>query len=163
MVGQVNVTYHETLTDAQLGFTDIPNYAAYYNIDAWNQIIYVRVENITTGCFDTTTLELIVNPTPQINFTPEDIEVCDDDYDGFRQMDLTLHIPEILGSVPLANVQVSFYHSQAEAAAEVNQIVNNSAYTNLSNPETIWVRVEYPETNCATIVSFDIIILLYPS
>jgi gliding motility-associated-like protein len=158
LVGQVNVTYHETLTDAQLGITDIPDYAAYYNIDPWSQIIFVRVENITTGCFDTTTLELIVNPTPQINFTPDDMQVCDDNYNGFRQVDLTTHIPEILGSVPLADVQVTFYHSEAEAEAEVNMIVNDIAYTNTSNPETIWVRVEYPLTNCATIVSFDLVI-----
>jgi gliding motility-associated-like protein len=158
LVGQVNVTYHETLTDAQLGITDIPDYAAYYNIDPWSQIIFVRVENITTGCFDTTTLELIVNPTPQINFTPDDMEVCDDNYNGFRQVDLTTHIPEILAGVPLANVQVTFYHSEAEAQAEVNMIVNDIAYTNTSNPETIWVRVEYPLTNCATIVSFDLVI-----
>jgi gliding motility-associated-like protein len=158
LVGQVNVTYHETLTDAQLGITDIPDYSAYYNIDPWSQIIFVRVENITTGCFDTTTLELIVNPTPQINFTPDDMQVCDDNYNGFRQVDLTTHIPEILGGVPLANVQVTFYHSQAEAQAEVNMIVNDIAYTNTSNPETIWVRVEYPLTDCATIVSFDLVI-----
>jgi hypothetical protein len=86
------------------------------------------------------------------------LEVCDDNYDGFRQVDLTTHYAEILGSVPLADVQISFYHSEAEAEAEVNMIVNDIAYTNTSNPETIWVRVEYPLTNCATIVSFDLVI-----
>jgi gliding motility-associated-like protein len=158
LVGTVAITYHETLTDAQQGITDIPNYAAYSNITPGSQIIFVRMENMLTGCFDITTLQLIVNPTPQINFNPADFEVCDDNYDGFRQVDLTTHYAEILGSVPLADVQISFYHSEAEAEAEVNMIVNDIAYTNTSNPETIWVRVEYPLTNCATIVSFDLVI-----
>jgi gliding motility-associated-like protein len=158
LVGQVSITYHETLTDAQQGITDIPNYAAYSNIISGTQFIYVRMENVLTGCFDITTLQLIVNPTPQINFNPDNLEVCDDNYDGFRQVDLTTHYLEILGGVPLADVQLTFYHSQAEAEVEVNMIVNDIAYTNTSNPETIWVRVEYPLTNCATIVSFDLVI-----
>jgi len=163
LIGTVNVTYYETQTDAELGTTPIPTTNNYQNIDAWSQTIYVRVETITTGCFDTVPLELIVHPTPQINFTPDDVILCDDSTpDGFTQVDLEQTIPNILGGVPLGDVQVSFYHTQIDAQTELNPIVNATAYTNTVNPETIWVRVEYPLTNCASVVSFDIIVNALP-
>ena len=60
----------------------------YTNIEEDDQIIYVRLENDETGCVSTNSLELIVNPIPEI--TPTILEVCDANYDGVTTIDLTL-------------------------------------------------------------------------
>ncbi len=69
----VTVSYYETQTDADLDNNAIIDDQEaipglqYANIDSWTQIIYARATNTTTGCYDTVTLILQVNPTPQIN------------------------------------------------------------------------------------------------
>ncbi|HRG18952.1 MAG TPA: lamin tail domain-containing protein, partial [Flavobacterium lutivivi] len=60
-----NVTFHETLTDATVDGTVIPNASAYFNINPWLQTIYVRVESLTTSCFEIVSLTLQVHPTPE--------------------------------------------------------------------------------------------------
>ena len=60
----------------------------YLNTTADGQTIYVRLVDDTTACYATTTLELQVNPIPEV-FTPPVYEVCDDDYDGVGTFDLT--------------------------------------------------------------------------
>jgi len=162
----VSVTYHETLTDAELDDNAIADAEIttpgwqYANIDVWTQIIYARIEtNATTGCYDTVALTLQVNPTPQINFVPDDLEVCDDSFpDGLVTVDLTQQEPNILGGVPSDDVVISYYHNQDDAWAEEFPIFTPEAYINSVNPETIWVRVEYEATNCASVVHFDIIV-----
>ena len=50
--------------------------------------MHVRLEDNETGCAATTTLELIVNPIPEI-ITPPILEVCDANYDGITTIDLS--------------------------------------------------------------------------
>ncbi|MGV9005031.1 Ig-like domain-containing protein, partial [Flavobacterium sp.] len=66
-----NVTYHETITDATINGTSIPNPASYFSINPWTQTIYIRVESTTTSCFEIVELQLIVNPTPEAT-VPDD-------------------------------------------------------------------------------------------
>jgi gliding motility-associated-like protein len=66
---QFVVTYHEDQEDADLGEDAIDtNYVAFNE-----QIIYVRIENISTGCYDTTQFMTIVRPLPIIDI--EDVVV----------------------------------------------------------------------------------------
>jgi len=165
--GGVTVTYHETQTDADLGENIIQDAQGdvlglqYANIgDGWTQTIYARVENTTTGCHDTVALNLQVNPTPQINFVPDDLEVCDDSVaDGLVVVDLTQQEENILGGLT-DTVAITYYHNESDAWAETDAIPPDFAlaYTNSINPETIWVRVAYEDTNCASVVHFDIIV-----
>ncbi|MCA0350330.1 MAG: gliding motility-associated C-terminal domain-containing protein, partial [Bacteroidetes bacterium] len=71
-----NVTYHETLTDATINGTTIPNPTAYFSINPWTQTIYIRVESTTSTCFEIVNLQLIVNPTPEAT-VPADLHECD--------------------------------------------------------------------------------------
>ncbi|MGL2967593.1 hypothetical protein ACSVH6_13375, partial [Flavobacterium sp. XGLA_31] len=59
------VSFHETLTDANVDGTSIPTPANYFTINPWSQIIYVRVESTTTDCFEVVQLQIIANPTPE--------------------------------------------------------------------------------------------------
>ncbi|MBT7881798.1 MAG: hypothetical protein HN624_05075, partial [Flavobacteriaceae bacterium] len=75
----ISVSYYELQEDAESG--DNPITDPYLNTTADGQIVYVRLEDDATACYATTTLELIVNPIPEV-ITPPVVEVCDDDYDG---------------------------------------------------------------------------------
>ncbi|WP_333666788.1 Ig-like domain-containing protein, partial [Flavobacterium sp.] len=71
-----NVTFHETLTDATVDGSPIPNPNNYFSILPWTQPIYVRVESLTTSCFEVVQLLLIANSTPVV-LPPSDYVKCD--------------------------------------------------------------------------------------
>ena len=83
------ISYHETQADAENNLNAIAS--PYYNIVAYQQPIYVRVEDttITTDCFSYIELLIVVNDVPQIATDPDPLEVCDDNDDGFALFDLS--------------------------------------------------------------------------
>jgi gliding motility-associated-like protein len=152
----VTVTYHETQTDAITGAN--PLTSPYSNINPWTQPIYVRVFYTLTGCPNYTTLQLIVNPTPEA-ITPPDYHTCDDNYDGIAIFDLTTRINQVLGSINPATHAVTFYTSLINAQAPLNAIVNITNYQNTApNTQTIWVRVENIATHCFDIVTLQLVV-----
>ena len=60
----VNVTYHTSQNDANLGQNGITT------INTGNRIIYVRLTMAASGCFLTTTFNLVVNPVQTITTQP---------------------------------------------------------------------------------------------
>ncbi len=100
-LGNLQVSYHYLLEDAQNGVN--PLASPYLNDVPFNQIVFVRLIDQTTGCYGTTTLELIVLDSPQI-IQPSDLEQCDDDGDGVGEFDLTqseLELIKRFGSITL--------------------------------------------------------------
>jgi len=69
--GLFTVSYHVSIEDAQNDVNSLPTLYSAFN----GQIIHVRVENNTTGCFATTNFSTIVYPLPEINL-PDDITLC---------------------------------------------------------------------------------------
>ncbi|WP_165357715.1 hypothetical protein, partial [Flavobacterium beibuense] len=97
----LSVTFHETAIDAEEGINAIPNTNNYTNTNAYNQTLYVRVENTVTGCYTATAyaLNLIVVDTPQIDADLQDITLCDtdnNDQDALAAVDLTVQDSYIL-------------------------------------------------------------------
>jgi hypothetical protein len=121
----------------------------------FQQIVFVRLFDQSTGCFSITTLELIVHLSPE-TITVSDLTVVDDDGDGFTTFDLTSKIPEILNGQ--TGMDINFYESQADADANVNVIANPTTYFNSSNPQTIYYRMEDIINSCsAAINSFNLV------
>jgi gliding motility-associated-like protein len=157
------VTYHLTLADAQNGVGAL---TSPYNNISNPQTIYVRVEDVdavgsSSGCFATTSFDLIISgPTPTA--TSVDMELCDDiSRDGFESFTLTDNNANILDGQDDTQFIVSYYASEADANAGINPLT--SPYTNLSNPQTIWARVESNVAfDCYSVVDFDLIVLDVP-
>ncbi|MDH7913281.1 choice-of-anchor L domain-containing protein, partial [Winogradskyella sp. SYSU M77433] len=108
------VSYHANPGDAETGDAPLPS--NFTNTDPDAQEIYVRIENATTGCYATTTLQLIVNPIPTtVTVTP--YELCDYDNPGdeIELFDLPTKDAEILNGQ--VNVTVAYYESQADVDA----------------------------------------------
>ena len=154
------LSYHETLTNAENGIE--PIISPYYNIVPDSQIIFVRAENTITGCFSIVEQELVTLPSPELPLIIEDIIVCDDDYDGTAIFDLTQRDEDILGEQSSTDFALSYHETLIDAEIGQNPIVNTTSYQNLSNPQTIYVRLEDLNNNCVSIGEFNLIVALPP-
>jgi len=149
----VTATYHESFTDAENGTGVIAIPSAYSNTST-PQTIYVRVTNDTTGCFVIVDFDLIVNPLPNVIAVTNFIE-CEDNTDGFFDFDLDSKTLEVLNGQDPGIFAVTYYESQADADASINALT--SPYTNLTNPQEIFVTITNTVTGCdVAVVSFFI-------
>ena len=151
------VSYFETDADAQNDTSPINPANAFTNTSN-GQVIYVRVNDTTTGCFGFTTLILNVLPNPtSLNDAP-DLVFCDDTNPGDNQevFDLTVNEAYIINGE--LDVTATYFETASDAQANINVISNATTYTNLSSPQTIYVRITNDITGCFTIVDFDIIV-----
>jgi len=147
------VSYHYVLQDAENGIN--PLASPYYNDVPFAQIVYARVENIDSGCFAIIPMELIVESTPEAE-NILDLEAVDVDGDGFVFFDLTSKIPEILNGQ--TDVNVTFYETEADANNNVTIIANPENYMNITNPQTIYTRLENTES-CFAVGEFDLVLV----
>ena len=153
---QFDVTFHLTAQDAQLKINRIVNTTTYQNRDVNNnainpQTIYTNIENSETGCFigGVQSFELIVQKgaiavTPAAPFI-----ICDNTppSDGFAEFDLDdvtnqqvsdLRAEILAGQDPLV-YGITFHVTLEEAEAGTNPMA--FPYTNIINPQRIYVRV----------------------
>jgi gliding motility-associated-like protein len=152
------VSYYETLSDAEAGINVLPTL---YTNTSNPQTIYVRVEDIGTGCYATTLLDLVVQQAPVANI-PAPFTYCDPDNDGFGEFVLTDLDNEITGGV--AGVSVSYHDTFANADTNAAAIDTSIPYSNIViNTQVVYARVESTTiaTNCASIVPVELIV--YPS
>ena len=148
-----SVSYYIDLNDAE---NDVNPLSIPYTNTANGQIIFARVEDINTGCYNTTMLELVVEQAPTAN-TPTPLEYCDEDSDGFGIFDLTSKDLEITGGDP--TLSVSYHDTMANALNNVDALV--SPYNNImANTQTVYVRVESTTiaTDCETIVELNLVV-----
>lgn len=142
------ISYHLTLKDAEENTNAILNPSTYTNVESPEQIIYVRVTNDVTGCYSIVELLLIVNPLPVLDIEISDYIICEVETDERAVFDLTTKIPEILNGQSPMIYDVKFYEDEADAYNGVNAIVNPDNFTNTSNPQEIFVRIENGSTEC---------------
>ena len=154
------VTYYETLSDAENALNALDS--LYDNIVPNNQTLFVRAENSITGCFSIVNLELVTLPSPQLPIVIDDIIICDEDLNGFFQFDLTQNSSLILADQIDSEFNLTYHLSQEDADTGDNPIVNPQTYNNLSNPQTIYVRLESIENLCVSTGEFDLIVSLPP-
>ncbi|MFD0863313.1 choice-of-anchor L domain-containing protein [Sungkyunkwania multivorans] len=107
------------------------------------ETVFVRINDLVSNCFGITSFDLIVNPAP----TAADltIELCDDaTADGSVAITLSDYNNQVTQGV--AGLNVSYHPSPVDAQNNTNALLDN--FTNTSNPETLYVRVENPSTSC---------------
>jgi len=83
----------------------------YMNTTARRQVIWVRVENKDTGCFNISSFALQIEQAVYA-FTPNPREFCETDYvnDGISLIDLTVFDAEIIGNQPLEDDLIVEYY-----------------------------------------------------
>ncbi len=149
------ITYHASQTDADSAINPLNTN---YSNTSTSETIYASVVNNTTGCSNTSSFNITVNPIPQ-TVTVSDLEVCDDDNDGVGMFSLSDRTAEITNG---QSAVVTFYESQADAVSQTNPLDGNS-YNNISNPQTIHYRLENASTGCFAVGTFEIEALAAPN
>ena len=149
-----NVLYYSTLADAFNGTNVHPT--LYTNITN-PEIVYTRIQNNITNCFDVTSFQINVIPAPTVT-QPSDIIICDDDQDAFSIINLEAKKSEIVSSEN--GLIINFFTSIEDLDSNINPITNLIAYN--ANTQTIFVRIESIATTCYATVSFDILVNTLP-
>ena len=181
-VTNVEVSFYENLSDAESGgVASLISDPEHFENTANPQSIFARVFNPETGCYAIAIVKLHVNPNPtplstsDIEASLGDMLACDGNVDGsgdiseqVAEFNITQWETQILtGTGPGVElgVSASYYISLSDAEAGTNPITSATNYTNISNPQTIYVSVINdgiglnPVSNgsgCYTIVSFEI-------
>ena len=126
----------------------------YYNTTPFLQEIFVRLESaINSNCQSFTSFNLIVNPLPE-KFDALLFQ-CDQDGnpDGFTRFNLTEANDVLTGGV--SDRSTKFYTSLADAQNGVGEIDGND-YSNIQNPQIIYVQVIDNLTDCFSIAELTL-------
>ena len=125
------------------------------DVEAGETYYIVVALAVGSGGFTISTGGTTTFPQAAIATDVDDIDVCDDDdgsRDGFQEFDFTNLNSEIINGQPNANV--SYHTSLNDANLGVAPI--SFPYTNTSNPQEIFYRVERTDSQCADFNSFMI-------
>ncbi len=149
----VSATYYETSADAELGTGSITDPTMYTSTSS-QQTIYVRVTNNSTGCYSIVELELVVLPLPDVIAIPDLIE-CELNTDNIFDFDLESKTDEILNGQNPAQFVVTYHNTLGDAQTGSSALV--SPFTNVTNPQQIFVNITNTTTGCdISTVSFNI-------
>ncbi|MEP0481281.1 MAG: PKD domain-containing protein, partial [Nonlabens sp.] len=95
----------------------------------------------------------VVAPIP--SGAPNDIVICDPT-GSTAVVDLTVNDAPILNGLSGSNHVVSYFETPTDAENNTNPITNPTAYTNISNPQTIYTRITEGASGCNNLDSFEI-------
>ncbi|MCW4468234.1 choice-of-anchor L domain-containing protein [Flavobacterium sp. MFBS3-15] len=158
----LEVTFHLTYQDALDGVNPITeDLSNYHNVNPGMQYLYVRVRNTVSNCVrqEPYTIMLIVEPAPTAPEDLIDLVQCDDQdnngQDDRAYFDLTVQDAPILEHVAPTTVTIEYFTTEDNAINGAPRITNPSHYYG-TNGQTIWVRVEIPDTECFSIESFQL-------
>ena len=155
--GNTNISYHETLTEAQNdvnAITDPANYSPLNN----SQTLYVRAENANNPeCFSTASFEINTFTSIINNVNDLNIQACIFPGES-ANFDLTENSALALGNQDPSDYNLSYHLNAADAQNGNNAIADPTDYDNLSNPQDIWLRLNNTAApiNCFSTAQFSI-------
>lgn len=133
------VIFYETLAEATSGFSSIPDPS---NYTIFTKTLYYRVYNLTTSCFSINEILITILPEDaQLDIgTPDDLEACADNYDGFGYFDLSVNNEIILNGLDPNDYSVDYYLTLYGSIFHANNKITGitSYYTTVP---TIFFRV----------------------
>jgi gliding motility-associated-like protein len=149
------ILYFGSQADADTNTNPLPTT---YTNTAVPETIFIRLQNIAyPSCFRTGSFAIEVS-TGVIANTPGNLEICDDDNDGFSTFNLEDTEPEIIGLQSASALSISYHITMADAEVGLNGLPNS--YTNsVAGNQTIYIRVEnISDTNCYATTSFLLLV-----
>ncbi|MEW4924984.1 choice-of-anchor L domain-containing protein [Algibacter sp. 2305UL17-15] len=141
-----NFSYHLSDSDAR---NDIGAITTPIQNTSPTQPIFIRIDDMDSGCIAYSTFNLVVSPIPNI-IDPTNLPVCDSDNDpsdGFTTINLREKDDEITNSQ--SGLVVSYHYNSLDTTTGNNPIPDPENYVNTNTPtETIYVRVVNSATGC---------------
>ena len=119
--------------------------------------VYLIEVEVSPGCFvsDEIIVEFVPLPVPGI---PDALTICDDNSDGIALFTLTDADPQIIAG----NVDVIVSYHQTIFAANAGIAALVSPYTNISNPQIVFARLENIAEGCFDTVPLELIVFDTP-
>ncbi|MCX7549965.1 T9SS type B sorting domain-containing protein [Xanthomarina sp. F2636L] len=139
----------------------LPNTDYFLNIN--QDGIYEVLIDLNNGGCDFLEGEAIIEyfAIPVANAAPK-MDICDDNNDALWEIDFTTQDAVILGSQDPDHYSIHYFDSQADAEANQNEIIG--LYSNLSNPQEIFARVDLTGSpSCYDTTSFFVEIFNTPT
>jgi gliding motility-associated-like protein len=137
------VTFYTNEADALSESNAIPDISNHRNETSANiQHIYVRVDSdVVNACLGLGNhITLTVNPLPNLN-SISDYALCSDT--DFAVFNLPTKNSAVIGS-QTTSILVSYHLTEQDAIDNI-AITNSTSYTNISNPQPIFVRAQFDE------------------
>ena len=132
------------------GQTDPGNVAAFNSTQSGLYSVYIT--NTVTGCSSTSASgTLTINPLP-VAITPNTMNGCSNGVSTSTSFNLALNNSTITNGV--ADVTVTYYETLLDAQNQTNSV--SIPYTNTSNPQTLFVRVQNDLTGCYTTTTLQL-------
>ncbi|MDO6598102.1 T9SS type A sorting domain-containing protein [Oceanihabitans sp. 2_MG-2023] len=141
------VSYYETVIDAENAENMLSD--IYVNTIANNQEIFARVEDAINGCYSISSCFLNVDNGVDLT-NVADLVQCGTN--ATASFDLVSHVYQNINTS--VQPEVIFFTSQEDAVNENNPIFPADNYTNISNPQTIFVRAQDVNSGCLSYGSF---------
>ncbi|MCA0153548.1 T9SS type B sorting domain-containing protein [Winogradskyella vincentii] len=143
---EFSIAFYTSFDDAYGDRNEITN-PTNYNSETQN--IYVRLERPNLNCFAIVDFEVRVFDNPQVEPLPDfiscQLDINEDANFIFEERETGI----INGQV---GMEVFYFESEADALSNTNAIDKSIPYQNISNPQTIYVRIENENQNtCAAI------------
>ncbi|MBV1925166.1 MAG: hypothetical protein KUG49_01490 [Dokdonia sp.] len=159
------VSYYLTEPEAEAGVVGTELVDMYPNAVLASQTIWARVQDSSTGCFDTISVTLVVNPNPS-PLAQAPVEQCDIDFvlgdlvaDGMGLFDLAQG-----GALVMAiengesDVMTDFFETEANANANDPMTIIPSATLYSAMSGSIWARVNNTLTLCFTLLEVELVV-----
>jgi gliding motility-associated-like protein len=143
-----HVTYFSLLSDAENATNALTEPTQVNHGD----VIFARVENIQTGCYSVVDFEVVIHPHPD-ELSP--IVLCDTDYDETLVLDLTIYESQIAASTT-GIISISYFETVENLQDNTGAIFNPASYTNYSNPQTVYVKVNNASADCYSVLPLNI-------
>jgi gliding motility-associated-like protein len=89
-----------------------------------------------------------------------DYNLCDSNTNGVQDFDIDSKIQDVLDTLPSSSYIISFHTSLEQAQQDTNPI--SGMYSNISNPQTIYARVENTGDGCVIYANFDLVVTELP-
>ncbi len=129
-----------------------------YSTNIAVQTVFSRISNNNNeDCFNTTSFDIEIFAQPVAN-TVNDLEVCDDDFDGFQSFDLSQQSAGVFDTQSTADFTISYHASQLDADSGNGTLPVNYTNTTPFN-QTVFVRlINNAQNDCAATTSFGLIV-----
>ena len=151
-------SYHYSLSDAEANINAITSTGIF--ISDIPQTIFVRVTSeVNALCYEIVSFEVVVNVITLAS-QPTNIIVCDDDYDGSVTVSLSEKNEEILNGLPASEFRIYYYPTEEDRLNNTNSTFDR--FTNITNPQTIYVLMIENETSCRDYIEFSMRVLPKP-
>ncbi|TDT46372.1 gliding motility-associated-like protein [Maribacter spongiicola] len=148
-----DVAYFASQADADSGTNPLPlNYTNSLAVEE----IFARLQNTThTDCYKTESFTIEVSAGVVAN-TPNNLELCDDDNDGFATFTLSDTETEIIGTQNSSSLTLTYHTTLANAEAGINAV--SDSFTNtIAYNQSIYVRSQNAtDMNCYATTSFEL-------